>query len=365
MGTILVVGAGFAGSVVARELADAGKSVLVIDKRNHIGGNAYDELDSNGILVHRYGPHIFHTNSKQVFDYLSRFTGWRKYEHRVMSCVDGIMYPFPVNRLTLNQVFGVNLPESKVQSFLDCIRRTDITRPQNTEELVLSTLGERLYKLFYYEYTRKQWGLEPRELKTSVAARIPVRTNDDDRYFTDAYQAMPDNGYTCLFKKLLDSPNIEVRLNTHFLLLDHNQKFEHVFYTGPIDEYFRHSFGKLPYRSLRFEHYHYSEKDSLLPTATVNYPNENAITRATEFKKITGQLVRGTSIVREYPVAHGDPYYPIPTDENEELYRKYRHLSNQNKDVTFLGRLGRYKYYNMDQVVAEALTVADLYLEGG
>lgn len=363
MTKVLVVGAGFAGSVVARMLAEQGISVLVIDKRSHIAGNAYDGYDAHGVLIHQYGPHIFHTNSKGIFDFLSRFTEWTPYEHRVLSCVDGVLYPFPVNRTTLNLVFGTSLAEREVSAFLDSQRHSEITSPKNTEELVLSTLGTELYEKFYRNYTKKQWGMEPKELKTSVAARIPVRHNDDDRYFTDTYQAMPKEGYTAMFRNMLDHENIAVLLNTDFSTIFDREGFDHTFYSGPIDEFFGWQYGKLPYRSLRFEHYHFPEEDSTQPAATVNYPNQFEFTRVTEFKKLTGQEISGTSIVREFPTDEGDPYYPIPTEENEEVYRKYRALSDARTNVTFVGRLAQYKYYNMDQVVGAALVAANDYLK--
>lgn len=364
MTKVLVVGAGFAGSVVARMLAEQGISVLVLDKRPHIGGNAYDEYDAHGVLIHRYGPHIFHTNSKGIFDFLSRFTEWTPYEHRVLSCVDDVLYPFPVNRTTLNMLFGTNLAESEVSAFLDSQRHSEITSPKNTEELVLSTLGKDLYELFYRNYTKKQWGMEPRELKTSVAARIPVRHNDDDRYFADTYQAMPKEGYTAMFRNMLDHENITVRTNTNYdFIAGQMIDVDHTFFTGPIDEFYGYRFGKLPYRSLRFEHSHHADVDSLQPVATVNYPNTFDYTRITEFKKLTGQEVSGTSIVKEFPTDEGDPYYPIPTEENEAAYRRYRALTDEETKVTFVGRLAQYKYYNMDQVVGAALVAANDYLK--
>lgn len=352
---ILVVGAGFAGSVAARELADAGRKVKVIDRRSHIAGNAYDYVDADGVLVHKYGPHIFHTNSKKIFDYLSRFTEWRDYEHRVLSCVDGNLYPFPINLDTVNRLYDLQLSETGMENFLESVRE-DISPALTSEDVVLNSVGQKLYEMFYYNYTIKQWGMKPSELKAGVAARIPVRTNRDDRYFTDTYQGMPVNGYEAMFRSMLDHENIEVELNTEFDLACVSE-FEHVIYTGPIDAYFNYCFGKLPYRSLQFRRKHLKETQ-FQSVGTVNYPNDHDYTRITEFKHLTGQECEGTSIVYEYPCAYdgsNEPYYPIPSNESEALYARYRELAAITKNVTFVGRLAQYKYYNMDQVVGAAM----------
>ncbi|MCL6558777.1 MAG: UDP-galactopyranose mutase [Firmicutes bacterium] len=356
-GNILVVGAGFAGSVVAERLANAGKSVLVIDKRPHIGGNAYDETDANGVLIHIYGPHIFHTNSKYIFDYLSQFTEWRPYEHRVLAHVEGQLLPIPINRTTINKLYGLDLDETGVAAFLEKVR--ELRYPILTsEDVVLNSVGRDLCEKFFRGYTRKQWGLDLSELSAEVAARIPTRTNDDDRYFTDTYQAMPKDGYTAMFKRMLNHPNIRVELGVDFKSIRNKVKLQHLVYTGPIDEYFDFRFGKLPYRSLRFEHEHIGIKQ-FQPVGTVNYPNDHNYTRITEFKHLTGQEHIGTSILREYPQAEGDPYYPIPRPENEALYKRYKALAEEEANVTFVGRLAQYRYYNMDQVVAVALKAAE------
>lgn len=355
----IVVGAGFAGCVCARELAESGKNVLLLEKRHHLGGNAYDENDNAGILVHRYGPHIFHTNSEKIFQWLSRFTQWRDYEHRVHSVVNGKSYPFPINRATLNQLYGLDMNEAEALAFLESVREPrDSIR--TSEDVVLNTVGRDLYEKFFLNYTRKQWGLEPSQLKAGVAARIPVRTNDDDRYFTDRFQAMPLNGYAYMFERILDHPLIQVRLNTDFFQLRAERDLTddplpHVIYTGPVDAYFGYRFGRLPYRSLRFEHEHFPEASQLQPVGTVNYPNEESFTRITEFKHLTGQEHPGTSIVREYPSAEGDPYYPVPSDENELLFQHYQTLVENETNASFVGRLAQYRYYNMDQVIAAAL----------
>lgn len=361
---IYVAGAGYAGSVVARELADAGHRVRVFDKRPHIAGNAYDETDANGVLVHRYGPHIFHTNAERIFQYLSRFTAWREYEHRVLGVVDGRMYPFPINRDTLNRLYGLDLDEAGAHDFFERVRE-----PRDpvltSEDVVLNSVGRDLYEKFFLNYTRKQWGLDPSQLKAGVAARIPVRTDTDDRYFTDRFQAMPLHGYTKMFEAILDHPRISVELSVDFAHARRAREPRHVVYTGPIDAYFGHCHGPLPYRSLRFEHEHLPSTAQYQPVGTVNYPNDHAYTRITEFKHLTGQSHTGTSIVREYPQAEGDPYYPVPRTENEALFKRYEALAERERGVTFVGRLAQYRYYNMDQVVGAALKAAENLLDGG
>jgi UDP-galactopyranose mutase len=355
--TTLIVGAGYAGSVMARELADAGRHVLVIDKRPHIAGNAYDEPDAQGVLVHRYGPHIFHTNGERIFQWLSRFTEWRPYEHRVRGVVDGKLYPFPINRDTLNRLYDLDLDEAGAAALFERVREP--RDPLATsEDVVLNSVGRDLYEKFFLNYTRKQWGLDPSELKAGVAARIPVRTNTDDRYFTDTFQAMPLHGYTRMFQNILDHPDITVETGVDFADVDDRDSYDHVVYTGPIDAWFGYRFGHLPYRSLRFEHEHLPDREFFQETGTVNYPNDHAYTRITEFKHLTGQKHSGTSIVREYPQAEGDPYYPVPREENHALYKRYEALAAAESNVTFVGRLAQYRYYNMDQVVGAALAAA-------
>jgi UDP-galactopyranose mutase len=356
----MVVGAGFAGSVFARVLADAGKSVLVIDRRSHVGGNAYDEYDAAGVLIHPYGPHIFHTNSERVFKFLSRFTGWRFYEHRVLAVVEGKQYPIPINRTTINELYGLALSEPEVAQYLESVREPR-DHNKTSEDVVLSSVGRDLCEKFFRNYTQKQWGLDLSELSAGVAARIPTRTNDDDRYFSDSHQFMPDAGYSELFRKMLDHPNIRVELSTDYASARSAHRASHTVYTGPIDAFFDHCYGHLPYRSLRFEHEHL-QKTKVQSVGTVNYPNDHDYTRITEFKHLTGQEHAGTSIVREYPQAEGEPYYPIPRPDNEALYRRYAELAASQKDVTFVGRLAQYRYYNMDQIVAAALKGAETLL---
>jgi len=359
---ILIVGAGFAGSICARELAEAGHQVLVVDRRDHIAGNAFDVKDEHGILIHKYGPHIFHTNSERIFNYLSKYTEWYQYEHRVRGVVDGKEYPFPINRDTLNQLYNLDLTEEQAAEFYAKVREPK-ERVLTSEDVVLNSVGRDLYEKFFLNYTKKQWGLDPSQLKAGVAARIPTRINSDDRYFTDTYQAMPLHGYTAMFENLLNNPNIQVQLSTEFkdVLLEENQ-FDHIVYTGPIDAFYNFKFGHLPYRSLRFEHEHLANTEQYQSVGTVNYPNDFDFTRITEFKHLTGQKHLSTSIVREYPTAEGDPYYPIPRDENEKLFKQYQTLANAEENVTFVGRLAEYRYYNMDQVVGAALNAVDKIL---
>jgi len=336
--------------------------VRAIDRRPHIAGNAYDERDEHGVLIHRYGPHIFHTNAERIFEYLSRFTEWRDYEHRVRGSIHGDLYPFPINRDTLNQLYGLDLDEAGAADYFERVREPR-SPVKTSEDVVLNSVGRDLYETFFLGYTRKQWGLDPSELKAGVTARIPVRTNRDDRYFTDTYQAMPKYGYTHMFENILDHPNIRIHLNTDYRMIQGHIQAGHVVYTGPIDSFYNHCYGELPYRSLRFEHEHIPDTEYWQTTGTINYPNDYAFTRITEFKYLTGQTQRGTSIVREYPQSDGDPYYPIPRTENERLFKRYEHLAKQEPDVTFVGRLAQYRYYNMDQVVAAALKTAQKLIE--
>ncbi len=352
----LIVGAGFAGSILAERLANqSGKKVLICDIRNHIGGNAYDHYNEAGILVHKYGPHIFHTNSRDVFEYLSHFTEWRRYEHRVLASVDGQLVPIPINLDTINKLYGLKLNSFELEKFFESVAEPkDSIR--TSEDVVVSKVGRELYEKFFRNYTRKQWGIDPSELDKSVTARVPTRTNRDDRYFTDTYQAMPLYGFTRMFENLLNHPNIKVMLNTDYREIRDIIPFKEMIYTGPVDQFFDYRFGKLPYRSLDFKHETLNE--SVHQTApVVNYPNEHLYTRITEFKYLTGQEHSKTSIVYEFPKAEGDPYYPVPRPENAELYKKYKALADAAPNVEFVGRLATYKYYNMDQVVAQALSV--------
>ena len=352
----LIVGAGFAGSVLAERLAHGSKKkVLICDKRNHIGGNAYDHYNEAGILVHKYGPHIFHTNSREVFEYLSRFTEWRPYQHRVRASVDGQVVPIPINLDTINSLYGLSLTSFEVADFFQKVAETRV-QIKTSEDVVVSSVGRELYEKFFRNYTRKQWGLDPSELDASVTSRVPTRTNRDDRYFTDTYQAMPLHGYTRLFENMLDHPNIKVMLNCDYREIEREIPFREMIYTGPVDAFFDYRFGKLPYRSLTFKHETH-DLPRYQEAPVINYPNEQLYTRVTEFKYLTGQEHNKTSIVFEFPQSEGDPYYPVPQKENAELYQKYRQLVEDTPNVHFVGRLATYKYYNMDQIVAQALTV--------
>lgn len=354
----LIVGAGFAGSVLAERLAAGlNKRVLVVDRRPHIGGNAYDHYDEAGVLIHRYGPHIFHTNAQRIVDYLSRFTEWRPYEHRVLAQVDGQEVPIPINMTTLNKLYGLSMTtEQEAADFL-ASRAEPVEHIQTSEDVVINGIGRELYQKFFRGYTRKQWGLDPSQLDKSVTSRIPTRTNTDDRYFTDTFQQMPKYGYTKMFEKMLAHPNIKVMINTDYREIRDEIQHDHLIFCGPIDEYFDYRFGKLPYRSLKFEHKQL-EQEQLQAVGTVNYPNEDVpYTRISEYKHLTGQVHPKTSITYEYPSAEGDPYYPIPRPENAELYKRYQKLADETPGVTFVGRLGTYKYYNMDQVVGQALAL--------
>jgi UDP-galactopyranose mutase len=352
----MVVGAGFAGAVMAERLASqSGKRVLVVDRRPHVGGNAYDHLDAAGVLIHQYGPHIFHTNSKEVVDYLSKFTSWRPYEHRVLAAVGDKLVPMPINRTTLNMLYGRDLQtEEAAASFLKA-RAEPVERVRTSEDVVVSAVGRDLYETFFRGYTRKQWGMDPSELDKSVTSRVPTRTDDDDRYFTDSFQAMPDEGYTRMFERMLDHPNIDVLLGVDYVQARNDYPHDQLVFTGPIDEYFGFRFGKLPYRSLRFQHVTV-DQEWVQDVAVINYPSEDVpYTRVTEYKHLTGQQIGCSSLTYEFPATEGDPYYPVPRDENQVLFKRYEALADAQTDVMFVGRLATYRYYNMDQVVAQAL----------
>jgi len=352
----LIVGAGFAGSVLAERLAtQLDARVLVVEKRNHVGGNAFDHYDDAGVLVHRYGPHIFHCNSAEIFEYLSQFTAWRPYQHRVLASVEGQLVPIPINLDTVNRLYGLSLTSFEMASWLEGVAEHR-ERILTSEDAVVSKIGRDLYEKFFRGYTRKQWGLDPSELDAQVAARIPTRTNRDDRYFSDTYQAMPLNGYSRMFERMLAHPNISIMLSTDYHEIKNAIPFRELIYTGPIDAYFDYRFGSLPYRSLAFE-FETHDRPIHQSVGTVNYPNEYAFTRITEFKHLTGQEHPRTTIVYEYPRADGDPYYPVPRPENQARYKQYQALAADLGGVHFVGRLATYRYYNMDQVIAQALTL--------
>jgi len=357
----LIVGAGFAGSVLAERIASQlGKTCLIVEKRNHIGGNAYDHYDGAGVLLHTYGPHYFRTNSQRIIDYLSQFTEWREVEYKILSWTHGRFWQFPINLNTFEQLIGRPSTTEEMEAQL-AEWRVRIDRPKNSEEVIVSQIGWKLYEMFFKNYTRKQWQRDAKELDSSVCGRIPIRTNRDDRYLSEKFQALPKDGYTPMFQKMLSNPKIEVRLNTDFREARAQVQFKHLIYTGPIDEYYDHCFGRLPYRSLRFEP-ETLVQEFFQPAMQVNYPNDHDFTRIVEIKHATGQRLPSTTIVREYPQDFGpgrEPYYPIPAPDARALYSKYAERAALEKDVTFVGRLATYRYYNMDQIVGMALAEFD------
>jgi UDP-galactopyranose mutase len=361
----LIVGAGFTGCVLAERLASQmGQRVLLVDKRDHVGGNAYDHYDNNGILVHKYGPHIFHTNDARVWAYLSQFTEWRRYEHRVLALIDGKRVPVPFNLNSLQALFPAR-QAAKLEMLLiktyGMATNVPILRMRQHSHPEIKSLSEYVYHKVFENYTLKQWGLTPEQLGPSVTGRVPVRVSHDDRYFQDTYQAMPKDGFTSLFRRMLSHSNIEVALNTDYAALPHGIRFDRMAYTGPIDAFFNYVHGELPYRSLRFE-FEFSKVERMQPVAVVNYPNDHAYTRITEFKHITGQVSEGTTFVREYPQPHisgkNEPYYPLPLSVSADLYKRYvAEAAKLEGAVLFAGRLADYKYYNMDQATARALAL--------
>ncbi|WP_026968142.1 UDP-galactopyranose mutase [Algoriphagus terrigena] len=359
---IVIVGAGISGSVLAERYACQGKKVLVIEKRDHIGGNCFDYTDENGIIVSKYGAHLFHTNDREVWEYVNRFTIWQPWEHQVVARVDEQLVPVPVNRNTVNLMFGENLQtDQDMKQWLEK-NRIPIDQPTNGEEAVLNSVGLELYEKLFKHYTKKQWDKYPDELDASVLNRIPVRLNEDGRYFSDRYQAIPIGGYTRLFERMLDHPNIEVMLNTDYAdLRDDLTGFEKLFYTGPIDRFFEFKKNlqeKLEYRSIRFE-FESLDMEFFQENSVVNYPGtEVDFTRIVEYKHFGNQKSSKTTISREFTVDHGDPYYPVPNPRNQQVYESYRREADKLSNVYFVGRLASYKYFNMDQAFRCSL---DLY----
>ena len=355
----VVVGAGLAGATAARILAEAGERVFVIEKLNHVAGHAYDEFDENGILIHKYGPHIFHTNEKKVFDFVSEFTSWRYYQHRVLSYVDGMLVPFPINRDTINSLFGLDISTSDVEDFL----RKEVessafnTPPKNFEDAVISQVGERLYEKFFKNYTIKQWNRDPKELSADVARRIPTRSNRDGRYFSDRYQGLPKFGYTKMVERMLNHPKISLVTNCDYFEIKDEFKAKLTVYTGELDKFFGKSNGKLEYRSLDLVFETLEEKQHQ-QAAVVNYPNDYDWTRITEFKLMTGQKSDKTVLCYEYPKDEGEPYYIVMSEENmkkRENYMKEVEKLEKSGEYIFVGRLAEYKYYNMDQVILASM----------
>jgi UDP-galactopyranose mutase len=350
----LIVGAGYSGAVFARLVAEKkGKKVLVIDKRPHIGGNAYDSYDGMGILIHNYGPHIFHTQSKKVWDFLSQYTRWHYYQHWVLSNVDGQLVPVPINVKTINMLYGTNYTAENISEFYNK-RKVNIAEIKTSKDVIVSQIGEELYEKFFANYTKKQWGVLPDELDKSVTSRIPIRYNLDCRYFADKYQAMPIDGYTKMFSNMLKHPNIDVKLGVDFNSIKGKIAYTKLVYTGKIDEFFDFKYGKLPYRSLEFEFESFNI-EHYQKAPVVNYPNDYDFTRITEYKYLTGQKAKGTTISREYSKSEGEAYYPVPNIESAKLLKKYQDEVSRLENTYFIGRLAEYKYYNMDNVVLKAI----------
>jgi UDP-galactopyranose mutase len=365
----LVVGAGYAGAIMAERLASqCGQSVLVVDRRPHIAGNAYDYPDEHGVRVHAHGPHIFHTNARGVVEYLSNYTDWRPYEHRVVAKVGEQLLPMPINRTTVNRLYGLDLrTDEEVKAFY-AEHAEDVEFVRTSEDAVVSKVGWDLYEKFFRGYTRKQWRRDPRELHASVCARIPVRTNTDDRYFTDWHQAMPSEGYTPMFERILDQPGVEIRLETDFDDVRDTVEYSHLVYTGPIDAFFEYEFGALPYRSLEWELRNEPTPGGGLvqPVASINFSSEDVPwTRITEFRHLTGQVHDSSTLAVEFPRSEGHPYYPVPSDDSRALYKRYEARAAELSHVTFVGRLARYQYLNMDQVVAQALAAFERLVKSG
>jgi UDP-galactopyranose mutase len=356
---ILIVGAGLAGSTAARLLAEKGEKVLVVEKHKHIAGHCHDYKDDNGITVHTYGPHIFHTKNKNVWYFVNRFTDFKFYQHKVLSYADGAFIPFPINRDTLCQVYGMNINSNEVRNFLE--KEVQISEynypPKNFEDAVVSQVGERLYEMFFKNYTIKQWERDPKELSAEIAKRIPVRGNRDDRYFSDKYQGIPSKGYTKLVENMLDHENISILLGQDYFGIKDSITSKIIIYTGELDKFFDYEFGKLEYRSLELE-LKTIDKEFYQPVATVNYPNDYDWTRITEFKHFLDEKSDKTTVCFEYPKAEGEPYYIVMTDDNMKKREQYMEKANElekSGKYMFIGRLAEYKYYNMDQVIEETI----------
>lgn len=350
----LVVGGGFAGATIAERIAtQLNKKVLLIEKRTHIAGNAYDYYNEDGILVQKYGPHIFHTNTKKVWDYLSQFTDWNKYVHRVLAHVNGKEVYLPINLDTMERLYNRKFTATQLKEYFGQ-KRVKIDNRKNSRDVVISQVGEELYDLFFKNYTKKHWGVYPEELDAQVTERLPVRFNRDTRYFADKYQGIPKYGYTKMFERMLQNKNIHILLNTDYKEIINRVRFHKVIFTGPIDYFFDYVHGKLPYRSLDFK-FKTLNKAKFQNAAVVNYPNKHKYTRITEFKHFYFQKHHKTTICYEYPKSEGDPYYPIPKPDYQEVYLKYRKRADKVKNFYFIGRLAEYRYLNMDQVVNEAL----------
>jgi UDP-galactopyranose mutase len=370
----LIIGAGFSGLVIGEQLANAGWKCVVVDRRSHLGGNAHDQFDEAGVLIHQYGPHYFRSNSNRIVDYLSRFTDWHPVDYKIKSHSDGRYWSFPINLNTFEEMLGKPSTTEEFERWLED-KRVPIENPKNSEEVIISQVGHELYERFFEGYTIKQWKRHPRDLDPSLCARIPIRTNRDDRYLREEFQALPKEGYTAMFERMLESsPGLELHLGVEADEARARWKHRHLVFTGPIDEYYDRRFGALPYRSLRFENESFSS-DQLRareaisgkpgfwqPAMQVNYPDAKVpFTRIVEIKHATGQQIDASSIVREYPkdwTPDDEPYYPVPADDAAALYRRYAELAKAEKHTSFIGRLATYRYYNMDQVTGMALAEA-------
>ena len=356
---VLVAGAGLAGSTAARLFAEHNKRVLVVERLKHIAGHCYDCRNKHGITIHRYGPHIFHTNNTSVWEFVKRFTDFRPYVHRVLSSVNNMLLPLPINRDTIAGLFKIKINADQVKNFLaaEVARAQFNIPPQNFKDQVVSQVGERLYEAFYKNYTIKQWQQDPEKLGAEIAARIPVRENTDDRYFSDVYQGIPQAGYTTLVKSMLDHPHIQVELDTDFFEVENGIGRDITIYTGQLDRYFDYKYGTLEYRSLDLV-FKTFKKEFYQPVAVVNYPNEHRWTRITEFKHLTGEASSHTTVCFEYPKARGEPYYVVINQENNKKREQYLHevkACEEQGICYFIGRLAEYKYYNMDQVIDAAI----------
>lgn len=350
----VIVGAGLAGLTMAERIANVlNEKVLVIEKRDHIGGNIYDSYNNDGILIHNYGPHIFHTNDHEVYLYLSNFTKWNDFWHRVLTYVDGNLVPMPITVETINKLYNLNLDCSQVEDFLK-EQAEDIKEVKTSRDVALSKVGKDIYEKIFENYTRKQWGLDPAELDTSVISRIPIRLNRDTRYFADKYQGMPKHGYTKMCENMISNKNIKIMLNTEYKEIMDQIEYDTLIYTGPTDEFYNYKHGKLAYRSIRFQ-FETMDKREFQEAPVVNYPNDYDYTRITEFKKLTWQEHNKTTICKEFPCAEGEPYYPFPTKEYKSQFALYEEEMKKEKNVIFIGRLAEYRYYNMDAVVRRAL----------
>jgi UDP-galactopyranose mutase len=359
---IIIVGAGISGATLAERYANKGKKVLVLEKRDHIGGNCYDYFNEDGIQVSKYGAHLFHTNYEDVWAYVNRFSQWYFYEHKVLAKVDGMLVPIPVNIKTVNMLFNLEIKtEVEMQEWL---RKNVVAceNPQNGRDAALASVGPVLYEKMFKNYTKKQWDKFPEELDASVLKRIPVRTNFDDRYFSDKYQFLPLGGYTQMFEKILNHPNITVKLNTDFFSVrDALKNYEKLFYTGPIDQFFDFKFNvkdHLEYRSINFVHETLNQ-EYFQENSVINYPNEEGFTRIVEYKYITKQKHPKTTIVKEFTTDKGDPYYPVPNPKNQSIFNEYKKEADKLQNIYFVGRLANYKYFNMDQAFKNALDLFD------